>query len=331
MFKVFKSHFKLGLMIGCLMFAQTLKAAQCKAHFVNPFTDICWNCLFPITIGQSAVVKSQYPDTKNPESPACACPMQVLGRLGITVGYWEPTALVDVTRKPYCMVNLGLSLNIKNQGLGGSQMPDTDGRGAFYYVHWYKYPVIYWLQLITSLGCLEREDFDVLYLSELDATWNDSEFSFVTNPEATLFTSPPVREACAADATASLTGTAIDKLFWCQGAQGSTYPLTGFVANQASPLSAATLLVERTDFKLHRLSAIRDSVGKDSPALCQTYASAIMPKSRYRYQLVNTLPDAAHCHPFGQSVVTWEAGHTYPSDGDNFGFLVWKKRNCCFL
>lgn len=305
-------------------------ASQCKAHFVNPITDICWDCLFPLTIGKSAVVKSGYPDTDNPTNPICSCPAVVANRFGITIGYWEPQALVDVTRKPYCMVNLGVQLHIKDQGLGGSQTPDVDGNGAFYYVHWYKYPVIYWLQLLTSMGCMETEDFDVVYPSELDPTWNDSEFAFVTNPEAVLFTTPPAREACAFDASKSLYGKAVDSLFWCQGSQGSTYPLNGFIAHQASPLSAATLLVERTDFKLHRLGAIRDSVGKDSPAICNTYASSILPKSRYRYQLVNTLPDAKHCHPFGQSVVTWEAGHTYPGDGDNFGFLVWKKRNCCF-
>ena len=316
-----------GIVLLSLIYAIGASASQCKAHFVNPITDICWDCLFPITIGSANVVKSSYPDTKNPSSPFCSCP----GRVGINIGYWEPTALVDVTRKPYCMVNLGIQLNIKNQGLGGSQMPDTDGRGAFYYVHWYKYPVIYWLQLVTSLGCLETEDFDVLYPSELDPTWNDSEFAFVTNPEAVLFSSPPARQSCAFDATKSLASTAVDSLFWCQGAQGSTFPLTGFVANQASPLQAATLLAERTDFKLHRIGAIRDSIGENSPAICNTYPSVTMPKSRYRYQLVNTLPDAKHCHPFGQSVLTWEAGHTYPGDGDNFGFLILKKRNCCFL
>ncbi|RUQ96655.1 conjugal transfer pilus assembly protein TraU [Legionella septentrionalis] len=307
-------------------------ASQCKAHFVNPIKDICWDCLFPLTIGSTALVKSSYPDTQNPSNPFCLCPTKIGARLGVTIGYWEPAALVDVTRKPWCMVNLGIQLNIKDQGLGGSQMPDTDGRGAFYYVHWYKYPLMYWLQVLTSLGCMETEDFDILYPSELDPTWNDSELAFIINPEAVLFTTPAVRASCALDATKSMTGTAIDSLFWCQGSQGSTYPLTGFVANQASPISAAALLAERADFKLHRPpGAIRDSVGKDSPAICHTYSSAILPKSRYRYQLVNTLPEAHRCHPFGQSVVTWEAGHTYPGDGDNFGFLIWKKRNCCFL
>lgn len=306
-------------------------ASQCKGHFVNPITDICWDCLFPLTIGASAVVKSSYPDTSNPSNPICLCSTETLPRLGVSIGYWEPFALVDVTRKPYCMVNLGVQLHIKDQGLGGSQMPDTDGRGAFYYVHWYKYPVIYWLQILTSLGCMQTDGFDVMYPSELDPTWNDSELAFVLNPEATLFSHPVARASCALDATKSLVGTAVDTLFWCQGAQGSTYPLTGFVANQVSPISAATLLAERMDFKLHRMGAIPDSVGKNSPALCKTRNSAIMPKSRYRYQMVNSLPDAKRCHQFGYSVVTWEAGHTYPGDGDNFGFLIWRKRNCCFL
>ena len=319
------------LVLCCLLFNVPLYASQCKGHFVNPITDVCWDCLFPLTIGASKVVKSHYPDTKDsPSSPLCSCPNK--GQLlGVTIGYWEPFALVDITRKPYCMVNLGVQLNIKDQGLGGSQMPDTDGRGAFYYVHWYKYPLMYWLQILTSIGCMETQDFDIMFPSELDPTWNDSEFAFIQNPEATLFSSPPAREACALDATRALAGTAVDSLFWCQGAQGSTYPLTGFVANQSSPISAAALLAERADFKLHRLGAIKDSVGKDSPAICKTYKSALLPKSRYRYQLVNTLPDARQCQPFGRSVITWEAGHTYPSDGDNFGFLIWRKRNCCFL
>ncbi|HAT1722231.1 TPA: conjugal transfer pilus assembly protein TraU [Legionella pneumophila] len=308
-------------------------ASQCKGHFVNPITDVCWNCLFPLTIGSSDVVKSSYPDTNNPGNPLCLCPTPIGERLGVTIGYWEPAALVDVTPKPWCMVNLGVQLNVTKKGLGGSQMPEVDGRGAFYYVHWYKYPLVYWLQVLTSLGCMETEDFDILYPSELDPTWNDSELAFVLNPEAVLFTSPPARASCAFDASKALAGTAVNSLFWCQGAQGSTYPLTGFVAHQASPISTAALLAERVDFKLHRppTPAIRDSIGQDWPAVCHTYASSIMPKDRYRYQLVNTLPEAHRCHPFGQSVIGWEAGHTYPGDGDNFGFLIWKKRNCCFL
>lgn len=319
------------MVLSLVLMNHSSMASICKGHFINPITDICWDCLFPLSIGDAKLVKGGYPDTKNPSNPLCTCTTTAGPRIGLSIGFWEPFALVDVTRKPYCMVNLGLQLNIKNQGLGGSQMPFEEGRGAFYYTHWYKYPVIYWLQVLASLGCMEHDDMDVLFMSELDPTWNDSELAFVLNPEATLFTNPPARTACALDATKAWTGLSVNSLFWCQGAQGSTYPLTGFVANQASPISAAVLLAERTDFKLHRASLIRDSVGKNSPAICRTYRSAIMPKNRYRYQMTNTLADAKRCHPFGHSVTTWEAGHTYPSDGDNFGFMIWRKRSCCFL
>ncbi|MEI6096142.1 MAG: conjugal transfer protein TraU, partial [Gammaproteobacteria bacterium] len=28
-------------------------SSACKGHFINPITDVCWNCLFPLTIGKS--------------------------------------------------------------------------------------------------------------------------------------------------------------------------------------------------------------------------------------------------------------------------------------
>lgn len=318
--------------IGLLLFCSMANAKPCKGHFINPFKDICWDCLFPITLGSAEVVHGRYPDTKNPKNIFCSCVNASLP-VGFALGFWEPYALVDITRKPYCMVNLGIGLDIKKQGLGGAQMPAADGNGAFYYAHWYKYPIIYWLQLITNQACTQTDEFDVAYLTELDPTWNDSTLAFILSPESVLFTNPLVRGTCAVDATKTMGGqqTAVDSLFWCQGAQGSTYPISGFVAYQTSPLSAALLLAERLNFKLHREILIWDSAGVDGERLCYETPHPVMPKSRYRYQLVNTLSAANRCYPFGASVTTWETGHIKPSEGDNFGYLVWKKRNCCFL
>lgn len=319
-------------LIWTLCFSQSF-GAECTGHFVNPFTDICWDCLFPITIGRSAVVKGSYPDAlPNPKNILCSCANNPIP-IGFSLGYWEPFSMVDVTRKPYCMVNLGIEIDMDMQGLGGSQMPSEDGRGAFYHVHWYKYPLIYLLQIIASEACMQVDDIDIAYLTELDPTWNDSTLSFILSPESSLFTNPLARGMCAVDATTTLGGfsTAIDSLFWCQGAQGSTYPISGHMPFQTSPISAATLLAERMNFKMHREGLVWDSMGIDGHALCYTYPMPIMPKSRYRYQMVNTIPEAKSCHPFGQSVTTWETGHMLPDGGDNFGFLIWKKRNCCFL
>ncbi|ELS5842151.1 TraU family protein, partial [Vibrio vulnificus] len=34
-------------------------SAACKSRFINPITDICWDCLFPMTIGSATVMPSK--------------------------------------------------------------------------------------------------------------------------------------------------------------------------------------------------------------------------------------------------------------------------------
>lgn len=154
--------------------------ALCEGNFVNPITDICWDCLFPMTIGNVPVFPGVAPDTENPSMPIQICPMGILYRIGLAIGYWEPFALTDVTRSPYCMVNLGgFNINVGKMGAGKGTQNDPATQGAFYHVHWYKYPLTYWLNIITSAGCLERGDMDIAYLSELDPLWNDSSLSSI--------------------------------------------------------------------------------------------------------------------------------------------------------
>lgn len=307
--------------------------AQCQGRFVNPITDICWECVFPITIGDVAVSSSSVPDTENPSDPIqfCPTPPPVFERIGLAIGYWEPMALTDVTRSPYCMVNLGgFNLNVGKVGEGTAGQVDKAVPGGFYHVHWYKYPVTYWLNIITSLGCLQGGDMDIGYLSELDPMWNDSSLGLVITPEAMLFNNAIAQGACAADAIASATGRPLDVLFWCAGSQGSMYPFSGYVSNEFSPLESSVLVSERMAFKLHREGLIMNSVGQNT-AVCYEYPSPIIPKGRWRYQMVNMYPDVVQCHPFGQTVMRWEAGHTQPADRKNYGYLIWRKRNCVFL
>ena len=314
----------------------SIAQAKCEGNFVNPITDICWDCLFPISIGNMKVVSSDYPDTKNPSLPIEICLRGKIPIIGLNIGFWEPFALTDVTPVPYCMVNLGgIKLDIGNAGHGGRQTRDPSQAGAFYYVHWYKYPLMLWLNIITSLGCMHGGDFDIAYLAELDPLWNDDELSFIINPEAILFGNPIAQAACAADAAKTQVGLPIDKLFWCAGTHGSMYPFTGSIANEKSPINSAVLLSERMDFKLHRQLLIQDSSpdagnGFDGP-ICSQHLRPIMPKSRYRYQMTNAVPAADKCYQFGHDVMRWEAGKVKPNSGNCFGFMIFKKRNCTFL
>lgn len=304
---------------------------MCAGKFVNPITDICWQCLFPMTIGKVPVFPGIAPDTENPSMPVQICQLGILYRIGLAVGYWEPFALTDVTRSPYCMVNLGgFNLNIGKMGGGAAGQSDRVAAGAFYHVHWYKYPLTYWLNIITSAGCLQGGDMDIGYLSELDPMWEDSSLSSVIAPEAFVFANPVAQGACAADAIASGFHKSINALFWCAGSQGSMYPFTGYTSNEFSPQASSVLLSERMAFKLHRQGMIMNSTGQDR-AVCYEYPSPIMPKDRYRYQMVNMYPDTALCHPFGRSVMHWQVGHASPASRKNFGYLIWRKRNCVFL
>nr|WP_181726447.1 conjugal transfer pilus assembly protein TraU [Klebsiella pneumoniae]QIS33780.1 IncF plasmid conjugative transfer pilus assembly protein TraU [Klebsiella pneumoniae] len=306
---------------------------SCEGRFVNPITDVCWRCIFPLSLGSVQVGKGDLPDTSNPGSPLqlCPAPPPIFVRPGLAIGYWEPMAMTDVSRSPGCMVNLGgFSINLGKTGMGTARKDDKQVNGAFYHVHWYKYPLTYWLNIITSLGCLEGGDLDIAYLSEIDPTWTDSSLTTILNPEAILFANPIAQGACAADAMASAFNMPLDVLFWCAGSQGSMYPFNGWVSNESSPLQSSLLVSERMAYKLHRQGQIMESIGKDK-AVCYEYPSPIIPKERWRYQMVNMYPDSGQCHPVGRSVMRWEAGKNPPNTRKNYGYLMWRKRNCVFL
>ncbi|ESH18972.1 conjugal transfer pilus assembly protein TraU, partial [Salmonella enterica subsp. enterica serovar Gaminara str. ATCC BAA-711] len=180
-------------------------------------------------------------------------------------------AMVDVTREPGVMVNMGgFKIDLGRTGTGTAGQSDRPAAGTFYHVHWYKYPLIFWLNIITSLGCLQTGDLDIAYLSEIDPMWNDSTLSMLINPEAVLFGNLIAQAACAADAVASSAGLPLAPLFWCAGSQGSLYPMTGYTSGEFSPLESSLLVGERMAFKMHREGLVWNSIGADN-AVCNQY------------------------------------------------------------
>ena len=89
-----------------LFFLLPLLSAKCQGKFINPMTDINWDCLFPITIGGKNVTPEKKDYEKYGDPPVCCCP-GIPPKFGIKVTFFEPTRLVDVTRVPYCLVGLG--------------------------------------------------------------------------------------------------------------------------------------------------------------------------------------------------------------------------------
>jgi conjugal transfer pilus assembly protein TraU len=311
----------------CILFAPQESVAKCTGRFVNPITDICWECLFPISIGSISLFSGKNPDTDNPALPICMCGSPV-PRVGIAAGFWEPVRLVDVTKRPFCFPNLGGVEFDPGIKIGTGSAPRSTGSGVgSWQVHWYIYPLIYWLELLTDFLCLEQASFDVAYITELDPMWGDDSLTFILNPEAVLFANPIAQAACAADCVASSTGLPMDFLFWCGGCQGSMYPLDGNIQGHIGSIQSALLATERMAFKLHREMVAWGTSG--SEGLCQKYPMPIMKKSQYRSQL--TVPVPSDCYPFGHSTTLYESGKEIPVIGEDFGFLIWRKRNCCIM
>lgn len=327
---------KLFFALLLLFLSTNLQAKTCSGRFVNPITEICWSCLFPITIGPVNINRSGREDTSNPHQFPCWCPRPPIPGLlpGVPVGFWEPSRLVDVTRTPFCMINMGgLQLGKSTVGYGTH---GTKGTGttkqSFYQIHWYVYPVIYWLELLVDFLCLEQQSFDVAYITELDPLWNADELSFILNPEAALFGNPIAQAACSADCAATSAGFPMDALFWCGGCQGSLYPFTGNNTAHIGGVQASLLLTQRMMAKLHRELLLWGTSG--SQALCQKYPMPVIKKTQYKTQMTYPRPTTRGpmaCNPLGRSEVIWGSGREFPYKGEDFGYLIWRKRNCCIL
>ena len=149
-----KKNLKLIMLLICVSGDCFGETSKCIGKFINPITDICWSCIFPITIGGIKINSgSNRRDTPNPTTPICTCTENNIPRIGITVGFWEPVRLIDITRKAMCLVNMG-GIDLGYDRYQGSNNKIYDGsesnQHSFYHTHLYIYPVIAWLKVITD-------------------------------------------------------------------------------------------------------------------------------------------------------------------------------------
>ena len=327
-----------ALSLGLAVSAQAANAVDttraCSGRFPNPVTHVCWSCLFPLTLGSIPLFKGDRPDAPNPSSPICICPAPppVFVTVGLAVGFWEPVRLADVTPKAWCFPNLGGKSFSTGFGYPAKSHRSIDSQSdrSGYHVHWYIYPALYWMELLTDFACMDRQSFDIAYVTELDPLWQDDQLTAIINPEVLLFSNPIAQAACTADcAVASATGMGRRELFWCAGCQGSMFPMNGNVAGEYGTLQGALLTAERFAFKMHRQLLASGTMGEKG--LCGKYPMPIMDKRQYRFQLINPIAhtDRLSCTAIGKTSIPYEAGKVAPVLGEDLGWLVWRKRNCC--
>lgn len=295
---------------------------------INPLTDICWECLFPITVS-GVNLFSNVKDLSSHNKRICTCP-GIPPKVGIPLTFWEPLRIVDVTRDPYKLVGLGGmrlgTASIRNRGTVG-RIEEGPAMTSFYHVHWYEYPILTLLGIFTDFDCLDKGGLDMAYMSELDPLWNDDHISAILNPEAGLFSNRLAQLACIADCTQASFSRPNDALFFCAGCEGSLYPFTGNVAHHVGGIQASSLLLQRVIARLHRIGIVS---GYENDDFCKPRIMPIIKKSLYKTQLLRPQPQTSGaCQPLGKSDLLWGSGKSYPGSGEEFVYLIWIKKQCC--
>lgn len=270
-------------------------------------------------------------DTPNPSGAVCNCGL----RVGLKVGFWEPVRQVDVVRKPFCLASLGgidLNPGFDAPSAARKRGQESGVTTSFYQAHWYVNPILYWLEVLLDNACLDKSPFDIAYLTELDPLWADDELTYILNPDVTLFANLPAQAACAADCVTASAGFANNALFWCAGCQGSMYPLNGHIQHHIGGVQASSLITQRLTAKMHRQGLIWS--GSGSAGLCGYHPRLNMSKSDYKYQMLYPVPQTKKiagrcCQPYGRTTTVWGAGKEFPYKGEDFSYMIFRKRNCC--
>lgn len=297
-------------------------------------SDICWDCLYPLRM--SGVTLSagsgKIPDNAH-DAPFCVC-FDGLGvpEVGFSAALWEPAFVIEHQRTPGCMSTLnGTKINVFDKIFRGTHdTGDFDGKDMmFTHYHYYSFPLLSMLDLFTSKACNPDGyiDIDLMFFSEIDPTWNLDELAFFATPESALVSNPVAITACTADAVSSTAQSPIESMFWCAGAWGSMYPLTGNVTGGLGIIRGSSLQKARVLNLLHRRGVVRDTVGKES--MCYPKVRTTLPKSNYKFTMFFPVPETKRAHMFGESSLVWGAGRTIPAVGDDPVYVIWRWKDCC--
>jgi hypothetical protein len=112
----------------------------------------------------------------------------------------------------------------------------------------------------------------------------------------------------------------------------SLYPLNGNVAAHIGGVQASTLIAQRMTAKMHRELLVWGAAGNRGQ--CGYYPQPLMDKRNYKMTMLHPVPqtdklDGRCCQPYGRTTAIWGAGKEFPYQGEDFAYLIFRKRNCC--
>ena len=97
-------------------------------------------------------------------------------------------------------------------------------------------------------------------------------------------------------------------------------------------VQASTLITQRMTAKMHRELLVWGASGNRGQ--CGYYPQPVMDKRNYKMTMLHPIPqtekiDGKCCQPYGRTTAIWGAGREFPYQGEDFAYLIFRKRNCC--
>ncbi|KWT86104.1 MULTISPECIES: TraU family protein [unclassified Variovorax] len=313
------------------------QAAICTGEMFNPM-NIDWNNLYPITIVGMQINGSGYnenPVLMQAMPPICYCPsVMTYGypTMGEGLTYWEPMYLVEVERRPGCMPSMGGMQVLKNYANQGSEKSTGEGlekrQANRMNVHFITYPVLDMIDQELLAYCKNPSGVDVTYMTEVDPMWQDDTWSGIFTPEASIFTGLTAHAACAVDAAASTLGHTIDALFWCAGAWGNLYPLSGNTSHAGQDFAENNLIAAKFIARFSRLGLLFTTIGPS--AICASHPNPMVVKGQYRFNQVGPINRTGRAVVFGDMAEFQYPPTSNAPTQEHTINMIWQGKQCCY-
>ena len=193
------------LLLGCAH-AKTVGCIDAKLIGLGLIDRVCWSCVFPIRVAgipiSGASQANRYPQ-EAAKQKFCMCNDSAgVPHPGIVTSFWQPAYLAEYQRVSGCSSVLNGIRFPTNRLFQGSERRSAEdvnkGQLTFRHYHFYSFPLMHMLDVFVPANCNPGgfHDLDMMYISELDPTWNNDELAFFTSFEAALVSNPLGIAAC---------------------------------------------------------------------------------------------------------------------------------------
>ena len=263
---------------------------------------VCWSALFPLRIAGMTWFGGNSGVPNGASSGfMCECGGSwshlQLPTVGVQIGYWQPTMLMEAVSHPFCSPVLG-GVSLQPDSTVGSQWTGSWGgnvgtgvstgnkNSTFFNVHLWTFPLITMMQLANIPDCnTGYSGMNLMLMSEVFPTWNDDLLSFLASPEELLYDNPigllGATEECAQE---SLGAQPIDDEYWTAGCWGLLYPMVGSNLGGNDPIQASNIDIARMIAMGFRLGFLERTMGNST--LCGPRRTYVLPKAQYRFQIL---------------------------------------------